>query len=310
MATRQPPAHEGLVRTSFSGIEFPAERHVLHGSARRYVHEYPHAPGGAPEKLGRGLYNITISANFQATFAGYPDLYPNGMTNLRRLFEQQVTATLVHPTVGSFDAFITDWRQVKDARMLSGEKVEIEFLEDQETQFLATGLVSESADATTVASSAELLDAELEAVRGQLALSPTEMSIFGAIQSTANSILAFRDTSALYGNLLSAKVEQLQRLCGRADGFGGMQDPIAWPVVNALHDLAAATQRFAKDVQSKQATLQTYVVPRTMPLAMIAASLYDGDASRQSDLLALNATIITNPLSVPAGTSLKYYPAS
>lgn len=298
-------AHDGLARTRFGDIYFPGETHTVHGDARVHVHEYPHTPGGAPEKLGRALYHVTIRGNFQDRFVLYPDLYPNGMNALRKDFETQTTRQLVHPTVGVFPAFIKSWTQVKDARLRSGEKVDIEFIEDQQTQFLATAIAKITPKEFVY--SQQQLNVELSAVRAQLNMGTHDQTIFDALNNGMNAIQAISDTSALYGNRLAIEVQRVANICQQLDNLASMQDPRAYPVVNAIHAIWAAAVAVQKDIQAKQIQMRQYVVPTTMPLARIATLLFK-DASKASDLAALNAAVIPDPLNVRAGTVLNYYP--
>src|SRR5262249_28189814 len=130
------PVFDQLQRASFDGVPFPVESVDVTSDLRHHVHEYPHTAGGDPEKLGRSLYRIQMLGNFQATFRAYPKLWPEALTKLRKTFEAEKTADLVIPTIGTIKAFITKWRQRSTAKIRSGEKVEIEFLEDQASAFL------------------------------------------------------------------------------------------------------------------------------------------------------------------------------
>ena len=299
-------AHDNAPRTQFGAIAFPGEQHGLDGHGRHHVHEYAHSPGGSPEKFGRGLYTCVIQGVFHDRFPAYPDLYPNGMNALRRMFETQVTATLVHPTAGTFPAFITSWSQVKKSRVRSGEAVNITFLEDSESLFLADSISKPSQG--TVGSNAAALASTLANLQASLALKNGDPAVFASIQDAANAIVAVQDTAGLYGSLITTRVEQLVNLCATADSLTSMQDPRAWPVVDALHALWAVGNAIYQDTQAKHVQLLTYVVPQPMTLSAIAIKIYN-DAARQGDLASLNTTIL-NPLRVPAGTPIRYYPAS
>lgn len=299
-------AFDGLPRTKFGDIQFPGEIHRLRSVFRHHVFEYPHSPGGAIEKLGRGLWQCTVRGNFQATFPGYPDLYPNSMATLRGYYGLGATLNFTHPTLGTFPAMITSWDQVKDAKIRSGEKVDIEFLEDQDASFSVTETLV-SADYTAIGPSAQQLAAELAAIRGDLTLSQNDLSLFDAIQSTVNSVLALKDTANLYGNLYAAKVLQVVSLCQQLDVSQNMQDARAWPLVDAMQVVWQNAIRIEQDLQAQRAQLSDYTVPFAMPLLQVAINLY-GDASRQEDLLALNSDRIDNPISIRAGTDIRYYP--
>ncbi len=301
-----PSAHDGLPRTSFGGIAFPGETHTLKGVFRHHIHEYPHTPGGRVEKLGRALWLVTVRGNFQATFPAYPDLYPNAMNQLRSFYELGATLDLVHPTVGKFPAFIINWTQVKDAKLRSGEKVDIEFLEDQGEQFNLAAVVV-SADDTAIGLTAARLAADIAAARADLTLTQNDTSVFDALQGAVSAVLAVQDTRAAYGNLYASKVEQVVSLCQQLDQATSLQDARAWPVVSTLQLLWQQALRIENDLRSRRVTLQTYNVPFTMPLLQVAINLF-GDASMQGELLSLNADQIDNPLRVTAGTGVRYYP--
>lgn len=301
-----PASQDVYALTQFGDIYFPGETHHLDGKYRHHVHEYPHSPGGAPEKLGRALYHVTVRGNFQSTFPRYPDLYPNGMNKLRGYYELGTTLTFQHPTAGRFPAFIVSWSQVRDARMLSGEKVDIEFLEDQSAQFALAELVL-SADETSIGISEAQLEQDLASVQEQLALTQNTLSIFDALQTAVNLVLAVQDTSKLYGNLYAARVNQVVGLCQQLDAAMDLQDARAWPLVADVQAVWQNALNISSDLQQQRVEIQYYTVPFTMPLAQVAINLYS-DASRQSDLLSLNADVVVDPLSVTANTKLRYYP--
>lgn len=296
--------NRNIVPTSFGGIVFPSSEWNLDGAARVHEHVYWKVPGSANEKGGRGSYRCSVRGIFHDTFPGYPDLYPNTMLKLKQLYEGQLTADFVHPTSGSFPAFIGHWKQRRDARVISGEVVDIDFYEDQLTEFVESKITSPAIDIGTTPAE---LAAQLEAIKIDLALSANDQSIFDAIQGVANSLQSIQDTADLYGNLVSAKIDQLTALCEQADGLDSMQSPTAFPVLDAVHDVWASAVRMSQDLQKKQKQLQYWQVKQTAALTAIAFTIY-GDSSRAEDLASLNSDVVTDPLRVRAGTQLRYYP--
>ena len=301
---------DGLPRGSFAGIEFATERITMHGQGRQHVHEFPHAPGGAPEKLGRGLWYFTVHANFQNTFSGFQaqpkaqSLYPDACNKLRRFYELQITDTFQHPTVGQFQGFIISWRQDYDPKLRSGEKVEFEVLEDQRDNFLTqTSAVQTTSSMST---SQAAIDAQLSAVRNALKMTDADMGLFDALRAGVNSISALSDTGNLYTGLLQAKCLEVSNLCGQLDGTHSMQDPRALGLVDPVHDIWSAAMNIAAQ---QAAALSTKTTPRTMTVQDLSTWLYNGDVSRASDLLTLNANSIPDPTAIKAGTQIKYFPS-
>lgn len=299
-------AFDSQPATQFGDIIFPRETRTLHLVGRHHTHEYAHSPGGAPEKLGRGLYNVTIRGLFHDKFPRYPGLYPQGLLQMKQLAETQQTLDLYDAPFGKYPCFIVDFKTVWTAKSRSGEVVDIEFLEDQQTLFLVSSIAS--AAQVTVTVSAQAVADRLAAIRAQLVLRHGSQDVFDAIQNTANAIFAIKDTAGLYGNLLAAKVDQLTQLCAKADQLGELQHPKAWPLIDALHNLWYQVVQIGNDIQARQVQLLTFIVPRTQTIQDIGIALY-GDASKVTDLLTLNpAAIGANAMQVPAGTSLRYYP--
>lgn len=303
-----PSAADGNPRTKFGDVEFPGEMMHLHLVGRYHIHEYAHTPGGAVEKLGRGLYHCTIRASFQATLSQYPGLYPNGMNKLRGYCELQATLPFTHPTAGQYPAFIIDWNQEKSAKIISGEMVDLDFLEDRTDESFALAAFAVASNSTAIGITSAQLAAMLAKVKADLQMTQTDVGIFDALQNSVNVVLGFRDTAQLYANRYGASVSAMLRLASQFDAAPSMQDARAWPVIDILRQLQGQGIQIRKDLHAKNKTLRKYVVKAAMPITQIAMNIYNGDASQQGALMSLNGSVINNPMSVPAGTSLLYYP--
>jgi hypothetical protein len=308
---------DNFARCSFAGIPFPYEDIEWTGGLRDHVHEYSHSDGGDPEKMGRKLNVVRITANFHNTFRKYPGLYPNALDTLLRYWEQGTTAELVVSPRGSFKAYAYGWTLRTSVRIRSGEKVTIEFREDNDGKNALIELVDENPleiQSTTLKLDARVKEAgvvgdSLSAAQEDRALPQGDRDFFDGIQDLAKSVFAIQDTAALNGQLYGVKLLQLASLCERADGLRSMQSSSTQPIVQALHELWAAALRLADNVQGKQKALQRYTTPQTMTMMEVAIALYH-DASRTEELLALNTGNFTEGLAIPALTELVYYPAA
>lgn len=300
----RPTALDGLPKLSFNGIAFPAESIILHSQGRQHLHEYPHSPGAAPEKLGRGIWYLTVKTHFQVGVPGYPpDLWPTSMNQLESLYETQTTATLVHPTKGKFNAFIASWRQDYNPRFRSGERVDIEFLEDQRANFLVQ--TAQSANSTSLATSQQELNAALSLVQSQLGISKNDLSVFDAIKATVNAVQALSDTVGMYGGFLQAKSLELINLCSQADQLFSVQSPLAVGILIQLRTIGAAARNISSSSQSST-KLGKFKTPKTMTIQDVAIRLY-GDTTRETDLMTLNAALIPDPGSIAAGVTIQYF---
>lgn len=310
MPQRVPYTYKGQIaldaqrQTAFNGIPIPVSSIELHSRGRQHLHEFPHSPGAAPEKLGRGIWHLTVDASFQVVFAKYPTSYPGDMLALRALYEQQITATFQHPNGDDFPAFIAGWRQHWNPRLRSGERVQIEFLEDQRTTFLAAPS-STATQGASIATQQGALDAQLAAIQAQLLVSSNDVSIFDALRAASNAVASLSGSVQLYTSLVQAKCAQLQAVCAQVEQLPSMQSPLAIGILDPLHNIWAAATSITQSAQAAQ-RLGRWTVPQTMTLNAIARTLY-GDASRYADLASLNGATIRDPNSVPAGTVILYY---
>ncbi len=298
-----PSFFDGLRKTSFAGNEFPAERIVLFATGRQHVHEFPHQASGAPEKLGRGIWHLQVRGNFSSQkFASYGNgLYPERLNLLRGLYETQTTATFVHPTVGEFQAFIIGWRQeYEPGKIRSGEKVDIEFLEDQRSDFLA-----QNVPAGDVVTAQANFDAITAKVKGQVLppFSAPTLSLFDSLRAAVNAVSALGNTVTLYSQLYLAKIQETVSLCQQIDDAFMSRGPEVCEIIDALHDLQYQAQQLSS--QAFQLRVSQKTLPSTMSITDVAQWLYK-DTSRASDLLSLN--VILDPTAIPAATVIKYFP--
>jgi hypothetical protein len=287
-----------LQRASFDGIEFPIKSVRIKQSGRKHLHVYLKTPGGATEKMGRGIYIVTMQAVFDVNIPGYGNLWPDKLEQLRRLSESQKTAKLVIPTIGTIDAWLPDWEQEADfEKRLSGELAPLNFEEDASQVFLTNAL------SKTTATSLGTASAALDSFTQELDPQP---DIFQQINEAVNGILAIRDQADLFGALAASKIEQLALLVRTADAtLTELQDPLNYQIVEALHDLLAALLDLANDITGNGTEARIYVTPKLMSVGEISSALY-GNATHATELMQNNS--LDDPLAVPAGERLLYFP--
>ncbi|HEX2879303.1 MAG TPA: DNA circularization N-terminal domain-containing protein [Polyangiaceae bacterium] len=294
------PAFDSLQQAQFGQIKFPIESCRMKSTLRKHDHEYPPAPGAATEKMGRTPYIIEMMGNFQTTFKRYPDLWPKGVFELRKLYEQVKTEKLVIPTVGTIDAFQIEWDQSMEAKIRSGEKCMLRFQEDFSENFLVGQMVSVTQN--NIAECTAILSRLSFAVVGH------EESIFTQIQNAANGILALKDQQELAMSLYESKIMALTALIEEADrSSAALQDPDNFALLDALQALWAATLDLGDNLKNAVTSPSTYTTPTQMTPFDVSAAVYDGDGSRGGDILSLNN--FEDPFKIPAGTGVRYYPS-
>lgn len=308
---------------SFSGLRFPAKWWKISSELRNHVHEYPHAPGGALEKLGRKVVRISVKAMFHNTFALYPDLYPKGAQLIQALHDDATTASLVVPNLGTLQMCMVKLDRESDMQHgRSGEAIEMDFLEDESNEFTLAGITATSS--TALVPSAAQVQSDLAAVQGQIRAVSTSSSpqqqqiadlsqqryvagLVTALQGAVQSFLAIGDTASLYGQSVALSLQTVVGLCQKLDAVPSIHDPAFAALLDSIHALWAQAQNALNDLLSTGNKVAIFVVPTVMAIQTISTRLY-GDATHALQLLQLNE--INDAFRVPAGTELLYYPAA
>lgn len=305
-----PAAFDTLKPMSFSGIQFPFKSYKIKGAIRKHVHEYPHSPGGALEKLGRSLYEIMVSVDFVAGYSHpkYRQMFTD-LGVLRGLFEDQVTENFVIPHIGTIKACADEWTEDVVNTNRNTVKAELKFIEDQSSAFLVLETLQVSSNALGDKFDDFTIKRTQAFSKPQMALIGAEpmpeSSIWSKIDNAANALLSIKDQADLYGSLVVSKIDGLAGLLREADTqVQALNEPPYWELREALHELWAATQQLGRDIQNRDEYLKEFTVPITMSIGQAAAAIY-GDSSKAVEVLQLN--VIRDPHAIPAGTVLKYY---
>jgi prophage DNA circulation protein len=294
-----------LARASFGEIAFPTTEVSLTGGLRHHIHEYPHSPGGQPEKLGRRLYIVRMEAWFHeltgVAAANYPDLWPAGLKKLRELLESGETKDLVVPTVGTIRAFATSWTQkFVAANALDGEKVSLEFCEDSEDANLS-GNEAEFA-AAAVVDAMDKLSAAL--AKAEFAGAKRKPGIFEQLNDAVGAFTALKDQAEAQASLISDKLETIKSLAGDvADtlDIGGTAAGVG--VDTASRNLWYAANEAQANLVTPAAAMLSFTVPILTSVVDLATTLY-GRTDKVADLLRLNA--FPDPYRIPPGTVVMY----
>lgn len=290
-------------RASFFGIEFACSRYSVKGGIRDSVHEYRHTPGGQPEKQGRTLYVIEFDAIFSTETPAYPNAWPLDWENLRLQFEQETTADLVVPTMGTIPAYCIDWPcDVDFQKMRDGLRAKLSFREDQQTLLSVESMVDVHV-ASLPAQSQTLLDLTEDA--------GLDVSLFDQIMGIIADIESAVEFGEFQAELYLDKVAALVESCQRIEAMTKeLNDSKNWQVVRALQGLGVNAVALQEGILRKLAPLIDFKVPALMSIVDVSVSLY-GDTSRAVELLNLNRSpIIEDAFSIPAGTTLRAYAPS
>lgn len=290
---------EDLPKAAFNGIEFPITEVTVKGGIREHTHEFAHSDEWEDETLGRKPYMVTMHIAFHIISPspdGQRDLWPDQINGLFQEWNDSENGELYIPTVGIMSARAIDFERTANFSVLTGEDVVVTF---KETRRKPIELFNIDTDVDTKLIAAQ---AELAAIpRSQLLLDISR--IFDKIEKAVAAVQRVVDTPDKYAAIAESKIAFLSNLCREADAHVTMQDPNYAKVMNALHDLWAASNTLAKNVAKKLGTIQIYVVPVEMPVTTIASAIY-GDSDRTMEILQLNP--IEDAFAVPAGTRIRF----
>jgi len=297
-----PDLFDDLGPLSFDGLQIPAEGYSIDGGQRTRKHTYPKKNGGKPEKLGRDLYTVRVQLLFDVNLeTRYPNLWPGRLRDLIDKCERGVTGDLYLPTRGTLRCFPERWSQQMTARLRSGERAEVSFLEDDEDGF-ALGAIAVLNPKDMRARRLEL--AELRALY-EAEFTPKAKSLFDSIDSIANEISAFKDQTELAVQVFANKAERLVNMCAEVErDVSAFGDARSYPLLEALKNVWEAGAAIANDARGQGTPIQLFVVPATMALPQVSLAIY-GDGTRGSDLLALN--FFEDAFAIKAGTIVRYY---
>ncbi len=324
-------ALEQLGKASFDGIAFPLKSLEVAGGLRDHVHEYPHSPGGAVEKLGRKLYTVRMTGLFDVKVSGYGDLlWPGDLSDLFDRFEDQLTTTLHIPTIGDIQAYAVTWSRRATPELQSGEEMEVEFREDQSQAFLFEGLVNISA--TTLQTAAEQFDEDFAALLGGGTVSPiggvvpsttipipramsvaaaytqlrqVDVNLLTQIRNAFTAAITYSEQPERYAELILAKTEAAIGSCALAyDRIRVLRNPLMWKQFRSFKRVWASAQRLRESVGGRTNRILFYTAQTDTNLSAVSRAIY-GDTSYGGTILRLNA--IENPFRIPKGAVLRYY---
>jgi hypothetical protein len=298
-------ALDSLPLASFGGIQFPIISSDMRGGIRNHIHEFPHSSGGAPEKLGRSLYRITLQVVFDTNFRLYDNLWPGRRDDLLLKFERQETDALVIPTFnrGPIPAYCSNWTLQMTAKVRSGERAQLEFVEDSEKDISKYALVRSSgsfprsfSEKTKSITSDDLKSAGFD--QGSI-------DLFSSIRNAFQWVKGVIDSGTMAVDSLVAKWKQISGMCERmleSYGCNLHSNQEFTELIRAAWEYALSQQH----TQQMHYIAQTYVVPTVMSITDVAMRLY-GKQDKAEELAALNSGLIENQYALRPGTKLVWY---
>lgn len=300
MATVSPPPTPAsrLLPLRVFGKLVPYRRIKVIGGMRDHEHIYPHSPGAGVELLGRDLYKIEIEPIFDAKLIPekYRNLWPQGLYELRSLFEAGTRGAVSIPTVGEIRAYAKKWDQeFAPDKSLSSEDVVWQFTEDSENLRLASSAVKIGGLATARTEFGIAVDA----------VGPKKRNLWDTVMRAIDSVLAYKDQFELYASLIESKLYSVLSLMAEIDDIADeLKDPANSDLLQKFHKLWAETRFFYQDQKQLGLVTKYYTTRQVMSTTQIATVIY-GSSEKASEILALNG--FADPFAVPSGFRVRYY---
>ena len=106
------------------------------------------------------------------------------------------------------------------------------------------------------------------------------------------------------GAILAAQADRVMNACATLEALVLFNDPMNWPVLDAVHDVWASANAVSLDALAQSLPLESFFVPRTMTVSEVSIAVY-GDTTYALQLLQLNA--FDDALAIPPGAIVLYY---
>jgi hypothetical protein len=300
---------------SFDGVEFPWVEYSIKGSLDHHVHKYIHRPGGEVEDLGRHLYEFRFHLEFHETdLVPWLGKYPGNMLKIVELYEGGGTHMLVVPGVGHFKAKIIGLDRHFIARILSGEKADLTFLEDGKDLFSTQALFGFAS--ATLPAQIEQLRIEVDRVAPLLQGPTPPLPAFDeaptlldqisdaidVIEAASNAVLVARDQAELGMDMVATKVNGLIAACQVLDQL--FTTPLFASASEPLFSIWESAVDARDDQLESGLVLETYVTDKRMSVIDLSLRLY-GNTDQVSTLMHVND--FEDALSIRPGSSVRYY---
>jgi len=295
---------DSLQPLAFGNYRIPFEEYEVTFEGRHYIHEFPHANGGAPEKLGRKVLVFHVDGRIDDALIGdaYKGNWPDTANFLRLMAQTQETDVLTIPTVGMIPMFLAVYKEKRKSTQSSGFNISCDFIEDPSDGFVGDQIAKLDTNAMTSAMSGY----ELQLIKNQLTMTDKEKDLFDSIMDLASDIQGLRDQFQLYSALVEAKFASLFTMIQEADANAKwLSRPENASGLEAFLALWDSVRTAYEDKMQKGAQLLSFTVPRDETLQQVSTDIY-GNTTHAEDLLGLNA--ITDPFRIKAGTAIRYYP--
>lgn len=273
-----------LERASFRGVSFDCQTVDDEISRRLVEHKFPYRSGSEFEDLG----GEARSTRLRAVFMG--ETYESDLGALLKVVDAGLPGRFQHPILGQWQARIRRSPVNHSHERYSMAMVDLDVVED--------GADAELPDLFTVAA----LEAEVEDLC--LEIEAIEIEEVDALTTAIADVRQFVSDVQAAANRVTSLVNSVRNKIDQAvAAVRAISDVGNWPIVRALKKLSYSCLKLAERVRQASPSVVLKRLEASMPLSLLAHSLYGTGVARADEILGMNR--IKNPFLVTAGTEIK-----
>lgn len=282
-----------IVRAAYEGRQFPCLEFQDTNAHSFVEHKAWRVDGADIQSTGREPLKISCKIALLTSISGWPDdLFPRLHDELDDLFRSTPQGMLTHPYYGETRVQVASWKRSFDPAMQQGVVLDVEFVETNASAYRSFANFDPE-PGTALSDAATAADDAIAAYDPN-----TGIDSLADVTATQLAYLEEEDRSA---DEAYAALGVIQRAAQTALDSAALAAIEAHDARAALREVLARSWSYASKYLTPRATPRIYVVPVTMSLQRIAATVY-GSASRTVELRKANR--VPDELFVPAGTVL------
>lgn len=302
-----------LLELQWRGIGVPYSRLETEVRQDLVIHKFIDRDGAYVEGTGRHPLQITaripllngLTRGTQETWSSGL-LYPGTWRALFVASLDRRSGTVQHPELGPLNCKIETLKSVWDANVRSGVWVDAAWVESDDTGVDLQQDLAQPSPLANIATNANDLDAQIASINPKLVpqLPPLQFTF----TQLSNAVRGAFDAATIMQKQYGGRLDNILYQCAQLQGSLHQLDQAAnanalnWPIFQATERMKSAAYAAKQYLLGKGRPLGTYVLPKAMTLAQVAAQL---GASIQ-DIMQLNASLLGTPV-LTRGTSVSYY---
>lgn len=291
---------DDLLELEYEGIKLPCAEFPHQGGHDFADHRALLRPSAYQEHLGRAPYQGSFKCplfNAPDLVRDYGQLFPLLCERIRGKFESTPRGRLVHPVLGPLVVAVVKWAFVGTSDARNGQELSFEWIEHTDS----------------VAEVVDLADSSPQGVQAQAARADAAVSAVDSTAPTTSATVSAQLATATSGTARPSEIAQaFQSIVSAVDSVRAWSTLATAEAATAqleLERLRARVLELRAQFVTDEAAVQRFRLPRTMALHEVAIEVYGlVSTAALAQLQLANGSVLSNPLAIPAGTTLRIPP--